>query len=460
MKSGIGIRQSQKTALKQRVDPKIVLFSQVLQMASVELEQAVQSELDENPALERIDDEREPLSREEILRYLAPQELKASDENREAFRSRPVDDHSMDWLDYASTTDSLWDHLRGQILPLVPERLHTLALYVIGNVNDRGYLGCSPEEAAVDTNTTLEEATEVIELLRACEPCGVGAFDLRDCLILQLRTPANEAEHLARLILRNCWDDLVARNSRPIRSRYKVSEEAVHAAFEVITSLNPFPGEGFAAHSVPPSSERSVSAEPDVIVTLDAMGWIIEVPGPSPLHLRVHRAYEERYLDLNGKRSAPADERRHVTVFVERARQFLDALNSRRENLAKIARYLTEHQAGFMKTGDFRFLQPLTRADLAKAIGIHESTVSRATNGKFIQIATGEVIAFDVFFTPALRVQHMIEEILRYEHPDRPLSDKDIAEKLAAKGIKIARRTVNKYRDRRKLLSSHRRRIA
>lgn len=460
MKNGIGIRQSQGVGLKGRVDPKIVLFSQILQMASTELEQAVQSELNENPALERIDDEKEPLSREEILQHIAPSEVAHHDESRESMRSRPNDDNNPDWLDFASSNDSLWDHLRGQILPMLPERLRTLGLYIIGNVNDRGYLACTPEEAALDTNSTLEEANEVIEKLRACEPCGVGATDLRDCLILQLRQPGSESEHLARLILRNCWDDLVSRNTRPIRSRYKVDDEAVQAAFEVITSLNPFPGEGFAAHTVSIASERTMGVEPDVHVTLDSFGWIIEVPGPSPLHLRVDKIYENRYLDLNGKRTSPADEKRHVTVFVDRARQFLDALNSRRENLARIAKYLAEHQSGFMKTGDYRFLQPLTRAEMAKAIGVHESTVSRATNGKFLQIATGEVIAFDVFFTPALRIQHMIEEILRYEHPERPLSDKDIAEKLEAKGIKIARRTVNKYRDRRKLLSSHRRRSA
>lgn len=128
--------------------------------------------------------------------------------------------------------------------------------------------------------------------------------------------------------------------------------------------------------------------------------------------------------------------------------------------MRRIGQYLIERQHGFVSTGEYRFLVPLTRCQMAQDLGTHESTVSRATNRKFVQLANGEVVPFEVFFKPALRVQKLIEEILATENPDSPLSDESIARILDAQGIKVARRTVNKYRDRNRMLSSRRRKSA
>jgi RNA polymerase sigma-54 factor len=125
-----------------------------------------------------------------------------------------------------------------------------------------------------------------------------------------------------------------------------------------------------------------------------------------------------------------------------------------------MGRYLVLKQGGFISTGDYQFLKSLTRSKLAKDLGVHESTISRATNGKFCQLPNGEIVSFEVFFKPALRVQKMIEEILSYENPSNPLSDERIREMLAEKGVQVARRTVNKYRSRTKMLSSRQRRSA
>lgn len=460
MKPGASIRTSVRTGLRTTADPKVVLNSQILQLAQADLFQAVEAELLENPALERIDDEFQPLTREEILKHVAPSELRPSGDTWEANRCRPTDDSTPDWIELAASHDSLWDHLRAQLLTMLPAESRTLGLYLIGNINERGYLTTTIEEAALDCGVSLEDAEAAIDALRSCEPAGVGAYDLRDCLILQLQRPQTDAERLARQILRSHWDELVQRNTRSLRHRYKVADELIEAAFDVITGLNPFPGEGFCAHNLPQVSERSIGAQPDVMLSFDEYGWIIEIPGPSPLNLRVDRGYEDRYWELQGRRQGAKDEKRHITEYVDRARHFLSALNSRRETLARVAKYLAERQEGFVKTGDYKFLQNLTRVEMAKDLGLHESTISRATNGKFIQIATGEVVSFDVFFKAALRVQRMIEDILASENPDHPLSDQDIADRLAQKGLQVARRTVNKYRDRARMLSSHKRRVA
>lgn len=451
-----GLRQStsakQQTSLK--VDPKVVLGSQLLQMSQVELEQAVALELQENPALERIDDYDEPLSLEEILESVAPKEAKSKAEDYESLRSLPVDDRNNDWIDFAPAEDSLWDHLLAQLKTTVPHHLWDLVTYFVGSVNDRGYLTCTLEDAALDSDSTLEEAQLVLDALRACEPAGVGAFDLRDCLALQLRDAQSDAQKLARAMVKRHWDDLVSRNKSAIMRIYSASEDIVEEAFDEILSLNPFPGEFHSVHDQHSGASKVVQAQPDVIITMDQAGFLVEIPGASPVHLRVSHAYLNRKDKLDDSLNPDPAEKRHVGEFLNRAQRFLDALTQRRQQMARLGRYLIENQSGFVKTGEYKFLLPLTRSQVAKDLGVHESTISRATAGKFVQLVTGDVVSFEVFFKPALRIQKMIEEILETENPDSPLSDDRIAQMLEKKGIKVARRTVNKYRDRKKLLSS------
>ena len=461
VRQGLGARQTVKTSTTTRVDPKVVLSSQVLQLSQPDLEQAIERELEENPALERIDEPETPITEEDVLKAVAPAELKQDGSDYEAKRSLPNDGaQQTDWVDLTPSSDSLWDHLHAQLSPETAPEDRELMEYLVGSVNDRGYLTCTVEDAALDCNTSLEAAEVMLERLQACEPAGVGATDLRDCLILQLRSAQSDAERMARFILRNCWEDLVSRNTSAIQKKFNVDPELVEHAFEEILRLKPFPGEGYSVHSVMLSSERTAPATPDLSFTLDEAGWLIEVLGPSPMSLRVNRTYLKRKAELDSMRQAPKDEKRHVEEFVGRANIFKEALEQRRRLLGEMGKYLIEKQGGFISTGDYQFLKPLTRSKLAKDLDVHESTISRATNGKFCQLPNGEVIAFEVFFKPALRIQKMIEEILSFENPDSPLSDERIREMLAEKGVDVARRTVNKYRSRNKQLSSRQRRSA
>ncbi len=456
MRHGLRHSAKVKTSGTLKVDPKIVLGSQLLQLSGVELDQAIESELLENPALERLDEFEDPLEIEDILESLAPDQLKGPDTDREGVRTTPNDAKESDWLDYAPGDESLWDNLMAQLTVRLRTDQIPLATYFVGSINERGYLQCTVEDAALDCRASLEEAEAVWKAIRLCEPAGVGAHDLRDCLILQLRDATSDLDRLARVILRRNWDELVARDRRAICRTYGISEEIADQVFEVILGLNPFPGESFAPRLG--RRHRSVSAMPDVVISMEESGFLIEIPGPSPISLRVNPIYEKRRRELVRGRRGNAAERRHVEEYVDRAHRFLDALGQRRVQLARIGKYLVESQAGFVRTGEFRFLTPLTRSQVARDLGVHESTVSRATAGKFVQIVNGDVISFEVFFKPALRVQKMIEEILLTENPASPLSDERIAKILAEKGVPVARRTVNKYRDRTKLLSSRLRR--
>lgn len=456
------LQTSQRLETGLRVDPKLVLSSQILQLSQQELEQAIDAELADNPALERLQDDSEPLQDTDILRTVAPHELRPASEDFEFHRSLPRDDvERPDWTDLTPTTTTLWDHLRAQFLPMLSSDQALLGEYLVECINERGYLNIPVEEIALNTGYEMEEVEEALKLLRTCEPAGIGATCVQECLLLQLREGDTIEVKLARAILKSHMDDFLARRSDRIMRRYRVVPEVVKAAFDEILSLTPYPGEAFytGLHSHGPS-HRMPGIVPDLVLTLSENGWIIEPRGADPSSLGIDRSYRKRYQELNASDRAPKDEKRHVTEYVQRAADFIQSIHQRRRTLKAIGEYLVAEQSGFVSTGRYQFLKPLTRSKMAKELEMHESTVSRATMGKFVQIANGETVSFEVFFKPALRVQKMIEEILETENPKSPLSDEQIAELLKAKGVFVARRTVNKYRDKTKLLSSRKRRSA
>lgn len=456
-----GARTDARQNVTLRVDPKIVLSSQLLELNQAELESAIANELAENPALERLHDDDEIVTDEAILRTIAPRELMPSSEDFEFRRSLPQgSSESVDWLDFAASSNTLWEHLQAQLSATLPKSLRHVGAFLVGCIDERGYLTTTAEEVALHCDCSLEEAETAITKLQACEPAGVGASNVRECLLLQLRDDDSVEAELARSILETHFDDFLARNVRGLMRRYRVHPEVIEAAFQEITSLTPYPGEMFGDFASRSSDPALTAASPDISLHFDPSGWTIEVKGLEPADLTVSRAYRDRLAKLQQMSSAPKDEKRHITEYVDRASRFIESLKQRKLTLRRIGEYLVQKQAGFVSTGEYQFLAPLTRTQVARELGVHESTISRATMDKFVQLATGEIVSFEVFFKPALRVQKMIEEILAQENPNSPLSDERIAQLLAEKGIVVARRTVNKYRDRTKLLSSRRRRSA
>ena len=326
-------------------------------------------------------------------------------------------------------------------------------------IDEKGYLTTPVEEIALETGCALEHAEWVLAKLQHCEPAGVGASTLQECLLLQLRNPETLEQKLARAIVKGYLDDLIARRTMKITRRFKVMPDVVEAAFQEVLLLSPYPGEAFGGARTTKST-KGQGVTPDLMLFRDETGWTIEVKGVDPNDLSINRAYRKRFRELNTMDRAPKDEKRHVNHYVQRAEDFIGCVQQRKRTMRKIGEYLIQHQPSFVSTGSYEFLRPLTRTKMADDLGIHESTVSRATMDKYVQLAGGEIVPFEVFFKPALRIQKMIEEILQHENPDNPLSDDAIAKLLEQKGVSVARRTVNKYRDRTKLLSSRKRRSA
>lgn len=462
MRQGIRNWTRVETGIGLRVDPKVVLSSHILQLTQQELDQAIDVELSDNPALERLQEDLDPITDESVLRAVAPHELRPGSEDHEFRRSMVSDDDELDWLDLTATTTSLWEHLRAQLLQALPKELEPLGEFMVECINERGYLATPVEEISLATGFSLEEVDAVLAKLRQCEPAGVGATSVEECLLLQLRDADTVETRLARQILKHHMDDFIGRKMSRIMRKYRVLPEVVGAAFDEILSLNPYPGESYCASSarIHTMVTRMPSVIPDLVLTVDEFGWHVDVRGADPNSLSISRTYRKRFEELKEGPVKERDEKRHVDEYVKRAANFIQSVYQRRRTLRRIGEYLVQHQSGFVSTGQYQFLKSLTRTQMAKDLGLHESTVSRATNGKFVQISNGEVVSFDVFFKPALRIQKMIEDILATENPNSPLSDEQIAGILKKKGVEVARRTVNKYRDRTKLLSSRKRRMA
>ncbi len=446
MARGFSFRASTSLKTSVRVDPKVILGSRLVALSAAELDAEIQREMEENPALIRLD-EQEPLTDRDLYRKLAPDQLRLQSEDYEFARSGQDLGNECHWTDFAGQPDSLHDHLWAQISS-TPGYDPELDLYVIESLDERGYLGLAKEEIALACGRSLEAVDASVARLQACEPAGIAAEGLIPCLILQLQRESSPLAALAIKLLENQLPLVLDHQVKVAARRLGIEVALAEQVFALIRSLNPEPGRRF--DSLTPEAPRA-SAELSLLRT--ESGWQIQVRGVTTAELSVDRTYQQ----LAG---AKGDSAQHARHFVARAERFLSALELRQQTLTRLGAYLIEKQGGFVTTGDLRFVNDLTRCQVAKEIGIHESTISRATMNKFVEIATGEVVAFDLFFDSSLRVKEMIGAILRTENPGKPLSDQRIAEILASQGVQVARRTVNKYRDHSKLLSSRRRKAA
>ncbi len=455
------MRVDQRTGL--RVDPKVVVISRVLELPQFELDQAIKQEINDNPALELIEDDSEQINEDELTREITGESESASiDEEFDSYAPRVFEpDDSLNWTEFLAAPVSLHEHLLSQLMPVVEREMQPLARYIVECVSTTGYLEMPIEEIAHTSGYSLKQARKLLRQLQECEPAGVGAHDLRECLLLQLRDAEDEDSLIARLIISKFWSAVPIRRTAGIARKLGVSEEQVSAAFRRIVSLTPYPGETFHVSCLPSHKGSASAVSPDIIFKRDESGIRFEIRGCEASQLSLNSWYKERYrLGKQGSHKVSEEESKHVREYVGRAMNFIKALHQRKQTLRRIATRLAEREIAYIATGSPKFLHGDTRVNLAKSIGLHESTVSRATMGKFVQLANGDVVSFEQFFKPSLRVQTMIQDILQSENPNRPLSDREIADILKSRGVTVARRTVNKYREKCRTLSSHQRRTA
>jgi RNA polymerase sigma-54 factor len=468
------LRQDQRQTLTQRIDPKLIMANAILQQSSLELVQQIEAELLENPALDVIEevgcsgDCVDPLSCPHCSQRLSTSRHDSDDlspiepDSDHIMESGADPDHDFDPVANIEAELTLQDHLCGLLRAAVPEEDYRIGEYLIQNLDENGFLDGPPEQMAMELCVFPEDVYRILKVIQSFDPPGIAATDLQECMLIQLRFLREEGQGnpLAEKMIRTFFDEMVGHRYGRIARGLGVSTEKARETVEFVrTHLNPYPASQFRSPwNYKPTNTRS-NIKPDVVIRRTALGYEVDVAGTESYLLGVSPTYREAYEKIkNGKGRVSVEEKKHVTEYVERAELFIRNIHQRRKTLRLITRAIIDNQQGFLETGQRTYLRSLTRTMIAEALNIHESTVSRATAKKYVQLPNQEVVPFDLFFNPSLSVRTAIEEIISTENPANPLSDRRIVEMLHERGIEVARRTVVKYRGSQKLLSSSRRR--
>lgn len=439
-----------------RVDQRVLQAARLLQCNSVELESAIEEELEENFALERIEtvsegsDYHQPLRGKHFERIYDGDAEESYDSDRDPLSNTP------------DAGITLREYLSRELHAQLPEHQYAIAEYILDNLDEHGLLSnFSLDRASLETGASPQEIEEVLRVVQSLEPPGIGARSMQECMLLQLRylREQGEGSPLAEQIVEKYYDRLIKPPIRRIARELKVHMEEVEDALKYIReALHPYPAYRFRTPWEISASSYSDTIKPDVIIRRNPQGFEVEVVRPQWI-LIVSPIWREQYEKMKRNPSEfPEETVRHVREYVERAERFLKILEIRYRTLLRVTRAIIDQQAGFLETGSYTFLKPLTRTEIAAQLGVHESTVSRAISNKWVQIPNGDLVSFSSFFTPALSIQQAIQEVIHSEDPDNPYSDEEVADILYQRwGIKTSRRTVAKHRIRLHIPCSKRR---
>jgi RNA polymerase sigma-54 factor len=477
-----GLNQSTQLRQELKINPRLYQAMDLLYMPLLDLQQHLKQELLNNPFLDLVEEEEE----------------EQEGETEEPAQNETEDDRTgeIDWeeilLDGFDTaggrreeheekeyfepvtvaTRDLSDHLRDQVslLELTP-RQTLLADEFIGNINDDGYLACgvedivralndvvtkAAEEAGRDTKDlplyTMEEGQQMIGTIQSLDPPGVGAQDLRECLLLQLKEAGLEQSVPYRLV-RDCFEELINHRWSEISKRFGISAGDVQKAADEIAKLDPKPGLQYGS----PDDNYII---PDLIVEKIDDRYHVFLNDANLPRLKLSRAYQEIARD---KKKFDGENKEFISNKLNSANWMIQAIEQRRQTMLKVMNYIVERQREFFEKG-IQYLKPLTLREVAEVINMHESTVSRVTNEKFVQTPRG-VLPLKFFFSSGLAtsdgedvsargIKAQLQKLVQEEDPKHPLTDQAIVNILRESGVQIARRTVAKYRDQLGVLSA------
>lgn len=455
------------------VSPSLIESNYILSLSRQELQEVIREELLANPALEIEDKETCPVCGGQVDGQFCPtclvsQHSEVAEKSYDDFpeiltqqTEHGIADDDFDPMTLIASERSLNEQMLSDVRTLLNDDEVPVAEWLIESLDERGYLSTSLGEVAAQFELPVETVEEILLLLQQIAPVGVAARDMRECLLLQLayleRSGATVPAHLRPLVAAHL-DDLGAHKYGLIATKLNITTDEVEEARDFIRSqLNPFPLQSQEARSWK-SPSQSPFVAPDVVIQLRDDEFVVDVIEARHFYLRMNSLYEAMAAEIARKAADTSNtseaEKQHVRQFTSRAKLFIANIHQRRETMRKIALCLVDLQGDFLR-GGVRELRPLTRAVVAQQVGVHESTVSRATANKYVMLPSRKVIPFSDFFTPSLSVKDVIKEIVLKERDRKqPLTDREICARLLQQGIRIARRTVAKYRAELRILPS------
>ena len=464
IKPELQIKQSQKLIMT----PQLQQAIKMLQLSNLDLNQRIEEELVENPALEK--EERQEYSLDEVNEEVIQQKIdKVQDEKvKEDFDEESIiadsdfpftgsgEDKKREFIEgTVSRDETLREYLLRQVQLLeIEEPDFELAELLISYIDENGYLSVHLEEISGEFNIPFERLERVLRTIQSLDPPGVGARNIQECLIIQLKIKGDYP--IAERIIRDCLNELRLKRYNEIAKKCRIAKSKLDENLSVISHLEPYPGRQYYSGDI-----RYII--PDVIV--EERDGVFEVISNSFYipKLRVNRYYE----DLMRTRGVEKRVKDFVSEKVQRAKTFMHSIDQRESTLLRVARAIVDRQLDFFQRGPM-YLKPMILRDIAQDVDLHESTISRITSSKYVQTSLG-VYSLKYFFSnpiPTERsgdisstsIKEIIREIIDNEGDKRHLSDQKIVDLLQKRGIKIARRTVAKYRKELHILPSNLRR--
>src|SRR6266700_7129495 len=469
--AGQGMHQSQNLALQQVLAPQLQQSLLILQAPLLELRNLVQQEMETNPVLEDLPNEPSP---DEPNRA----EPSADDNFKEEFdklarldeewrdymaqsssysgRSQEAKDKRQFFFDSMATQETLQQNLIGQLNQAALNAADRKAAeLIIGNIDDNGFLQGTSEEMTLNAGIPKEDFERMLALIRSFYPPGVGARDLRECLLIQLERDGKQNSLECKIISEH-MEDLGKRRFPEIARRIGMSVEKVQECANNIARLNPRPGQIFA--TAPPNYVL-----PDVTVEKMDGDYQVLLNGEQIPHLRISNTYK----DIMAQGNNGSEVKDYIRDKIRSGKFLIRSIHQRQQTISNIAHQIVKRQREFLEHGSAH-LKPMTMAEVAEAVSVHETTVSRAVAGKYMATPQG-VFEMKYFFTPGYQtatgeslsntsVKEAILELVKHENGSAPLSDHESVEILGERGIPIARRTVAKYRTELNILPSHMRR--
>lgn len=463
MKQGLQLRFSQQLAMT----PQLQQAIRLLQLSTLELQQEIQLALESNPLLEQTDlheeidaketTETEGLDTREALEQKdMPEDLPLDATWDEIYTAGTPSGTRTDYSDdelpvyQGETTQTLQDYLMWQVdLTPFSDTDAAIATSIVDAVDDTGYLTVPLEdilESMGDENVTMDEVEAVLKRVQRFDPVGVAARDLRDCLLVQLSQYAQDTPYLAeaRLIISEHLDLLANHDFRSLMRTMRSKEDTLKEAMLLIQSLDPRPGQSI-------NTGESEYVIPDVLVRKVQDVWTVELNSDSIPRLKINQQYAAL-----GNSARNDSDGQYIRSNLQEAKWLIKSLESRNDTLLKVSRCIVEQQQAFFEQGA-EFMKPMVLADIAQAVEMHESTISRVTTQKFLHSPRG-IFELKYFFSSHVNtdsggeasstaIRAVVKKLIAAENPAKPLSDSKLATLLSDQGIIVARRTVAKYRE-------------
>jgi RNA polymerase sigma-54 factor len=471
------LNQSLQQKLLQKLSPQQIQMIKLLEVPTLQIEQRIKKELEENPALEEGADEEDIHSEAE-----EDEQFEETDKDKEEFtlddyiEEDDIPDYRLQAKNYSKDEEkrseipfsvgfSFHEHLESQLsLRDLTAKQKILGEYILGNIDEDGYLRRELINIVDDLaflqniETTEDELEEVLKIIQDLEPAGVGARTLRECLLLQIEKRDNSLPslNLAHTILYQYFEEFSKRHYDKIVAKLGISEPELKSAIDEVLKLNPKPGGVYSD----PFNKTSQPIIPDFILELTEDGFDLHLNSRNLPELRLSSAYSEM-LHSYSKDKSQKKEMRDAVMFVKQkidsAKWFIDAIKQRQNTLLLTMNAILEYQQDYFIDGDETKLKPMILKDVAEMTGLDISTVSRVANSKFIQTHFG-IFPLKFFFSEGLQtdsgeevstreIKRILQDCIENEKKRRPLTDERLTEILQEKGYQIARRTVAKYRE-------------